>query len=200
MRKLVEMIRYLRRGLGPAAVASERDRVMREHEVQHYEVVPGKLYAGEYPGWPASDQELARFRLASVAGKGIATFIDLTTSQDGLDPYVDLLPEVGHGLNRLSFPVPDMGVPDSTELMTSILATIRTELETGRSCYVHCWGGIGRTGTVVGCYFREQGLGPDEALGEVQRLYAAGMPKVVRHPRSPQTVAQSDYVRSWGTG
>ena len=27
----------------------------------------------------------------------------------------------------------------------------------GRKVYVHCWGGVGRTGTVVGCYLVRQG-------------------------------------------
>ena len=90
-----------------------------------------------------------------------------------------------------------MGVPDSATLMQGLMATVRDSLETGPAVYIHCWGGIGRTGTVVGCWLRECGLGPDEALERVQHLYSSHMPKVRIHPESPQTPGQKDYIRHW---
>ena len=169
---------------------------MNPEEVQHYVVEPGRLLAGEYPGsW---EPELAARRLRFLIGRGVETFIDLTTDDDRLEAYEPLFDDLGDGLRRLSFPIPDMGVPESEDVMSSVLEAIRAENGVGRVCYVHCWGGIGRTGTVVGCYFRQQGMGGVEALGRVQELYSKGMPKVVRHPRSPQTRAQCDYVQRWG--
>jgi hypothetical protein len=162
--------------------------------VQHYQVHDG-LFAGEYPGSFAP--ELAEQRLRLLAGKGVRTFIDLTTPVDGLDPYEPLLGGIAGGLVRHAHGIPDMSVPRTPAVMRAILDLLRTELEAGRPCYVHCWGGIGRTGTVVGCWLKEQGMDAGAALAEVQRLYAAGMPKVVRHPRSPQTPAQVRYVKEW---
>lgn len=168
---------------------------MSPEEVQLYEVVPGKLFAGEYPSsW---EPELAVKRLDFVIGKGVTTFINLTTKHDRLEPYADLLPDAGRDLKHLSFPVPDMDVPESDAVMRSVLDAIESENEAGRVCYVHCWGGIGRTGTAIGCYFREQGMDGEDALTMAQKLYSEGMPKVVRHPYSPQTRAQCDYVRGW---
>ena len=168
---------------------------MKPDEVQLYEVVAGELFAGEYPAtW---EPELAVKRLEFVVDKGVATFIDLTTKHDRLEPYADFLPAMGADLKYRSFPVPDMGVPASKDVMASILTAIRSETDAGRACYVHCWGGIGRTGTVIGCFLRDQGMTADEALEKVQDLYASGMPKVVHHPHSPQTRVQCDYVRAW---
>lgn len=62
---------------------------------------------------------------------------------------------------------------------------------------VHCWGGIGRTGTVVGCFLRGQGFTGDAALQKVQTLYTENMPKAARLAFSPQTREQRDYVRNW---
>ena len=59
-------------------------------------------------------------------------------------------------------------------------ARLRTLLQAGIDCfidltqrdeglepvYVHCWGGIGRTGTVVGCWLVRHGMTGDEALAE----------------------------------
>ena len=45
--------------------------------------------------------------------------------------------------------------------------------------YVHCWAGIGRTGTVVGCLLREQGLTAAEALAVIARKWRAMEKRVV---------------------
>ena len=125
---------------------------------QHYTIEEGKLYGGEYPGMrlPASAKE----RLRSLIDKGVRTFIDLTDPEDGMAPYEGLLEELanetGTPLQRISLPVPDMGTP-TTANMREIMSAIRDSIEQSPAVYVHCWGGIGRTGTVVGCWFRECG-------------------------------------------
>lgn len=166
---------------------------------QHYAIRPGVLYCGEFPG----DRKIkvARARLWSLVELGVRTFIDLTSPADDLTLYEPMLfeleQEIGARLHRVSLPVPDMGVPESTETMRAILDAIRDSVAKRPAVYVHCWGGIGRTGTVAGCWLRECGLGPEEALERVQKLYATHMPKVRIHPESPQTVAQKDYIRCW---
>jgi len=58
-------------------------------------------------------------------------------------------------------------------------------------------GGIGRTGTVVGCWLRECGCDAEAALEQVQNLYSSHMEKVRYHPESPQTPEQRNYIRDW---
>ncbi len=168
---------------------------------QHYPIEPGTLFAGEYPG----DQkpEVALSRLFSLVEIGVRTFIDLTTPADSLTRYERMLPELeleaGTRLRRISLPVPDMSVPDSEETMRSIMDAIRTSMAKSPAVYIHCWGGIGRTGTVVGCWLRECGHDPDSALERVQHLYSSHMPKAKlgRYPEAPQTEAQKNYIRRW---
>lgn len=166
---------------------------------QHYCVEPGTLFAGEYPG--DRNHAVARERIRFLAESGIRVFIDLTTRLDRLAPYDEVLTELtdetGWELMRISLPIPDMGIPESAELTRTILATIRESIDRSPAAYIHCWGGIGRTGTVIGCWLRERGMEPDEALQRVQHLYSTQMPKVARHPESPQTAAQKDYIRRW---
>ncbi|MEK7952577.1 protein-tyrosine phosphatase family protein [Luteolibacter soli] len=162
--------------------------------VQHYQV-HDRLFAGEYPGSLAP--EVTEDRLRSLLERGVQTFIDLTTPDDHLDPYEPVLRELGEGLKRHSHKIPDLSIPETPQVMRGILDLLRAELDAGRTCYVHCWGGIGRTGTVIGCWLKESGLDATAALDEVQRLYASGMEKVVRHPRSPQTPEQVRYVKEW---
>ncbi len=163
-----------------------------------YPVQPASLYAGEYPGSP--DPEAAKMRIRHLVEGGVRTFIDLTTPVDELESYQPALDAVaaktGHSLRRLSFPVPDMSIPASPEEMEGILAAIRAHLVDG-SVYVHCWGGIGRTGTVIGCWLRGTGLSGEEALARVQHLYSTHMPKSSRIPKAPQTAPQRDFVKNW---
>ena len=88
-----------------------------------------------------------------------------------------------------------MSVP-SVEAMTSILDAIDGAMEAGRTVYVHCWGGIGRTGTVVGCWLVRRGDTGDEALDQIAEWWKH-VEKSWRVPRSPQTHEQHEYVRRW---
>lgn len=172
-------------------------------KVNHYPVQPG-LFAGEYPGNPSPN--VAETRLRELVGNGVRTFIDLTSQadrDDGLASYEPFLAEIDGegalGLKRYGFEIPDMKIPSGPAVMRGILDRIRAELDAGRACYVHCWGGIGRTGTAVGCWLRECGLDGETALARVQQLYGSHMDaaKLSRYPRSPQQPAQLRYVRDW---
>jgi hypothetical protein len=123
-----------------------------------YWLLDGLLLAGEYPGsWTRHGAEA---RLALFLDVGIRTFIDLTRDTEPLEPYEGALARLAVERNvecrYWRLPIEDMGVP-SRELMTKILRTIGDELDKGRPVYVHCWGGIGRTGTVAGCWLVEAG-------------------------------------------
>ncbi len=169
---------------------------------QHYPIEAGKLYGGEYPGHPMPD--IAKIRLRHLVTLGIRTFVDLTAPADRMAPYEGLLgeleDEVGILLRRISLPIADMGIPEASETMLTILRSIRESSNQAPAVYVHCWGGIGRTGTVVGCWLRESGYDSESALAQVQHLYASHMLKVSLHPESPQTPAQKDYIRFWQPG
>ena len=54
------------------------------------------------------------------------------------------------------FPVTDLNVP-TADGMRAILDCIDAAIDAGAPVYVHCWGGIGRTGTVVCCWLVERG-------------------------------------------
>ena len=82
--------------------------------------------------------------------------------------------------------------------MQAILNDIDEGVEAGRKVYVHCWGGRGRTGTVVGCYLARHGLAVgDQALAMVKYLRRTD---AKADTEAPETAAQKDFVRRWKAG
>ncbi len=163
-----------------------------------YWVVPGRFLAGEYPG--ARSRTEAAGRLRTLLRAGIDHFVDLTRKHDGLAPYAGIAAQeadrLGMKVTHAPHPVRDMGVPRRQRDMADILDTIDAALGGGRNVYVHCWGGIGRTGTVVGCWLVRHGMTGDEALAQIAEWWR-GVEKSYYHPHSPQTHEQRAYVRHW---
>ncbi len=159
----------------------------------YYWVLPGQLMAGEYPGAKAPAQ--ARQKVERFLEQGVGCFIDLTEAGEGLEPYAHLL-EGRAAHQRL--PIRDNDVPPKAQ-MGAILDAIDAALADGRQVYVHCFGGHGRTGTVVGCWLVRHGAAPVHALEQIKTLRAALPAEVIDQP-SPQTAAQFAFVRAWSSG
>ena len=114
---------------------------------------------------------MARGRLQAYLDAGVTCFIDLTEEGE-LVPYQDLLPDhgpVGRRIMVRRMAIRDLGLPRSPEFMAAILDQIDEAVEQGHTVCIHCWGGIGRTGTVVACHLVRHGLSGDEALAEIAR-------------------------------
>ncbi len=164
---------------------------------ESYWVRPGQFLAGEYPG-TAYYPELTRKRLDSFLAAGFNTFIDLTSPGE-IAPYEPLLREQASYYSLPTqytrFPINDFGLPNPQQ-MTAILNAIEDSLAAGRKTYLHCYGGIGRTGTVVGCYLVRRGLSGQQALDQLAAWWKS-VPKSSRYPHSPETFQQEQFIREW---
>ena len=78
--------------------------------------------------------------------------------------------------------------------MVTILDAIDDAVERGRIVYVHCYGGVGRTGTVVGCYLVRHGRSGEEALAAIAE-WRRNTPDGWRN--SPETREQRELVLNW---
>jgi protein-tyrosine phosphatase len=149
------------------------------------------LAAGEYPG-TASEATTVK-KLERFLDAGVRTFIDLTEEHE-LRPYLPDLEALtgarGFEVQYHRMPIKDLGVPSEPHLRAS-LELIDRSVADGRPAYVHCWGGIGRTGTVVGCWLSRHGCAGQAALDRIAEL-RAGTPD--SFTRSPETYAQRALV------
>ena len=162
-----------------------------------YWLLPGRIIAGEYPR--NLDDETSRVKLRKILAAGVTQFIDLTEAHE-LEPYVELMQSEAtlQGLlaKHARHPIRDLGVPKS-DGMRIILDAIATN-DVGVT-YVHCWGGVGRTGTVAGCLLIEAGFTAEEAIAILAKKWVV-MEKCRRQPTTPETREQFEFIRAWKGG
>ena len=71
---------------------------------------------------------------------------------------------------------------------------MREKIDHNRTIYLHCWGGVGRTGTIVACWFVYHGYTFEEALGHLNNLWKE-CPKSTRRTHCPEYKHQEDFVK-----
>lgn len=172
---------------------------------QAYWVIPDRLMAGYFPG-SALGQD-GHPRLSALLKCGIRHFINLMKTDEvrwygqPVSPYETqtrtLALKLGCQVSFDRLPIKDMGIPTRIE-MARILDRIDQKIEAGRPVYVHCLGGVGRTGTVVGCYLARHGYASGHrTLQLIQQLRQ----NTATHDRSaPESGPQIDLVLSWVEG
>ncbi len=169
-----------------------------------YWVAPG-LMAGGYPG--ADDEQQAKKKLSGLLEAGIRHVITLMEASEmhgdkrpfsSYENQMNTLAEamgVVAGFNRM--PIEDMSIPSKAH-MERILDLIDRCIRNDKPVYVHCWGGRGRTGTVVGCYLVRHGYASGQkALDLIQSLRQNTED---RSEASPETSEQTDMVMAWSGG
>ncbi|UPG71023.1 hypothetical protein MVG78_10365 [Roseomonas gilardii subsp. gilardii] len=79
-----------------------------------------------------------------------------------------LAARLGHAhIGWVSFPVPDYGIPGPAWRMLS--GRLLERLDAGERLAIHCWGGLGRSGTVAAALLVARGLPAPEAVMQVRR-------------------------------
>ena len=170
-----------------------------------YWVRSKKLLAGSYPG--SRDPREALEKLRGLLQCGVRRVVNLMEEDEkdhgGEDfvPYemtlIGLARDGGVDLDCIRYPIRDGGVP-SIEKMVAILDDIDHAIDHGKPVYVHCWGGVGRTGTVIGCYLARHGIAVGQACLELIQELRRNDPMAARI--SPETDEQRWMVGSWDAG
>jgi predicted protein tyrosine phosphatase len=159
-----------------------------------YWVRPG-LLAGAYPA-PRHNTPLAMERIERLLAAGVRAFVDLTERGER-DPYLPMMSDaaarLGVTVSHQRLPIRDYHTPSRDE-MRGILDQLDAALANSQTVYLHCWGGIGRTGTVVGCHLARHGMSGATALREIMRLRRNAL---CGEMPSPETPEQRQFVLEW---
>ena len=170
-----------------------------------YWVIPGKLLAGGYPG--SEDPIEEESNLKGLIQAGIRHVISLlepqeyNSPQDPFPPYVDHMESIAQNL-KISVTFDEISIKDfstpTERQMIRILNQIDICVKYDKPVYLHCWGGRGRTGMVVGCHLVRYGLADaNKAIEMIKQLRAdtsdSNLP-------SPETESQVKMVLNWQKG
>ena len=155
---------------------------------QSYYLKTRNIFAGEYPG--DKNGEKAQVKIDQMAHFGVRHFIDLTEEGE-LRPYSHLLPK---GCTYTRFQIHDVSVPDSVESVSRLIDHIHelSKRDDGY-VYIHCWGGVGRTGTIVGCLLSHQYDFDYEITMNVLKNAFSDCPKSA-YRNIPETQEQCDFI------
>ena len=131
-------------------------------------VIPDKLAGGRYPE-PGE--------LPEIYKQGIRAIVSMEEYEQ---------PEIitQHRFEHLHVPIPDFTAP-SISLLKRIVGFISSMNDKFKPVLVHCYAGIGRTGTVIAAYLITQGMDAESALLKVR----------ARIPGAVQTLEQEHVLK-----
>lgn len=144
----------------------------------------GKLAGAPHPDLYQGLPSVAPF----LRGQGIGAIVTLFT--EPLEPDPEEL-----GFRYLFSQTPDFRPPPD---LSGILSFIEAQLDQGRGVLVHCFAGIGRTGTVLAAWLLRQdpGLSAAQAISRVREEY---VPEYAR-TRFPEHPSQAEALERLATG
>jgi len=142
---------------------------------------PAKLFVSSRPrGGDWLEDEAGRWHR-----NGIQTVVSLLTRDE--ESELDIESEADEvkklGMRFVSFPIPDRGIPGSTNSALKALDAIHDELHRGRNVLIHCRQGVGRTGLVAASLLVLDGAEPRAAIEKVSKARGIRVPETADQER-----------------
>ena len=127
--------------------------------------------------------------IANIARLGIKLVVSLLEPGEArtLGLEGERLEVKSYGMEFISFPIPDMGLPASVLDFASLTKALFAQVNAGSNTLVHCRAGIGRSGLLSAGVLLHAGMDPEEAFAYVSKM---------RGIRVPETPDQHDWLVS----
>jgi protein-tyrosine phosphatase len=146
-----------------------------------------------HPALPSEGRLLCGPRSSRPFREGVAALVDLGVSTiacllDDREMTGELLAAYETApLEILRYAIADFGRPTSTDSLSAFLDNLLRRLRRGETIYLHCFAGIGRTGTVLACLLKTAGAAGDP-VALVRAIY---------DPRALETAEQQGFARAF---
>lgn len=131
---------------------------------------PGKRQSGARSGVWARDLGLD---IDAIRAWGAAAVVTLMEMHEHNELGVQDLPEEiwGAEMEWFHLPIVDQRAPDAAFMQRwdTYGGRIVSALASGEKIFIHCKGGLGRTGTIAACLLIESGMKPDDAIAAVRK-------------------------------
>jgi protein-tyrosine phosphatase len=131
------------------------------------------------------DDEISGWRT-----EGVGTVVSLLEPEEvselGLKTEAGLCQD--QGMEFVSFPIPDRGVPESLHDAITLARKIATKISGGGAVAVHCRAGIGRSSLIAACALVYSGSTPELAFEVIGKARGVSV---------PDTDGQREWLRAF---
>jgi protein-tyrosine phosphatase len=166
--------------------------------------MPTKLYWIEGP-WPGRLAIMPRPRggdwledeIQSWRRSGVDVVVSLLTREEQTElslPDEEALCRA-NGIELVSFPIVDRGIPSSFAAFSDQVTKLAEQLASGKNVAVHCRQGIGRAALVAICLLVSSGIEPEAAMERVGAARGCSVPET---PEQRRWIV--DFAKSIVTG
>ncbi|MCG8571633.1 MAG: dual specificity protein phosphatase family protein [Spirochaetes bacterium] len=149
--------------------------------------LPGHLYRSALPFSQYDPEGLILKQYLQANIKNVIVLVEkkeafnYTQSRNILQIYQD------NWITPIHFPIPNYGVADSEE-MHHLVQKIIDLLQQGNNIAIHCFAGVGRTGTLAACLLKKiNNQDGQEAIKNIRKLI----------PGAVETAGQEDFVKQF---
>jgi hypothetical protein len=93
------------------------------------------------------------------------------------------------GIEIISYPIPDRGIPASKETFSELISRLNVMLAKGKTILIHCRQGVGRSGLVAASLLLQAGLDAEQAIRRVSEFRGCPI---------PETPSQRQWIIDYG--
>jgi protein-tyrosine phosphatase len=161
-----------------------------------YWVLPNRFIVGEIPASMKEDETMAKLNgLIKVNVNVVINLMEEDEKNYENKSFYDYAPYLNkHNVETHRIPIKDLSIP-TIDTMRKILSIVQDSIRLKKVVYLHCWGGVGRTGTAVGCFLLNNSLASkDNVLETINYLKRTTS---IDKRQSPETEEQRKFLMEW---
>jgi protein-tyrosine phosphatase len=163
-----------------------------------YWVLPNRFIVGEIPASMNEKQTVAKLNgLIRINVNVVINLMEEDEKNYENKSFYDYGPYLNkHNIETHRFPIKDLSIP-TIDMMRKILSIVQDSIRQKKIVYLHCWGGVGRTGTVVGCFLLNNSLASKENV--LETINYLKRTTSIDKRQSPETEEQRKFIKEWPT-